>query len=135
MCIMKHYLIGIVLVSNILMGSSAFASENLIDNPKLVDTILVRPGKVFTVTLPENGTTGYSWKIVISADGKNVQQISDRFIAPNTVVPGAGGSHQWKFRAKKRGKTSITFWSAQWWEPTAPITMRRVDVTVDRLMY
>ncbi len=54
------------------------------------------PGEIIRITLAENPTTGYSWDMTIP-EGLTLK--SDEFIARDTELAGAPGTHVWEFEA------------------------------------
>lgn len=73
----------------------------------------------FTITLEENPSTGYQWLYEVK-DSTLVTSISNEFISPETVIPGAGGNHSFVFSIKNDGVTTIQFNLKREWED-API--------------
>lgn len=60
--------------------------------------ILVTKSKSkFTIELPSNVTTGYSWFLVRYND-ELLKPISHEYIKPKEEKPGAGGVEQWTFK-------------------------------------
>jgi predicted secreted protein len=68
-----------------------------------------------TVTLAENGSTGYSWHYTIDNTAAVVFD-SDSTTASPTGVTGASINHTWKFRVLKTDKAQITFKYYRTWE-------------------
>jgi inhibitor of cysteine peptidase len=54
-------------------------------------------GQAFTLLLPENPSTGYTWQLRKKGEPA-AQLLSDAF-EPGRSVPGAPGVHRWQFRA------------------------------------
>ena len=80
-------------------------------------TIDVTIGQTIEVRLPENPTTGFSWKL--TSDGGPACVIADdEFIAP-TGPPGKGGDHTWKFKAVRPGESDIELVYRRRWESSA----------------
>ena len=120
-------LCSLILASVWVLTSSG---TTLAAGPSVIEQVHVKPGKTFTISLPENQTTGYSWQIVAPGNAANIQKGAEGFIWPKQILTGTGGTHTWTFKAKKSGQTSIVFWMAKWWDPTEPITMHRVNVDI-----
>lgn len=64
--------------------------------------IISKKNPVFTLTLPSNPTTGFSWKI--RSYNKNLLTLIDHeFVAPkNKKLMGAPGYEVWTFKANKK---------------------------------
>lgn len=89
-------------------GQKVF-TEN--DNGNMV---VVKKGEVFTVNLPENPSTGYSWNLT-TGDGLTIK--SDRYIPPAQQIPGRGGRHEWAIEASKAGPQKVSGIYKRPWEP------------------
>ncbi|MCQ1537782.1 protease inhibitor I42 family protein [Methanocalculus taiwanensis] len=59
------------------------------------------PGMQFKITLVENPTTGYSWDMAVP---EGLTLVSDEFIAPDTELMGAPGTHVWLIQGDKPGE-------------------------------
>jgi inhibitor of cysteine peptidase len=86
------------------------------DNGRIV-TLAV--GQSFTVTLKENPTTGYQWKMVV---GPGLRQVSDKYTPdaqPSSGPPlaGAGGTYSWVLKAATAGTRTLTGIYARPWVP------------------
>lgn len=84
---------------------------------------VVNVGKIVSITLDENITTGYSWHYsienndLLKLDSENSQgpeTNSQNNSKPNLV--GAGSQHTWNFKGVKQGTTKISFNYYQSWE-------------------
>lgn len=74
-----------------------------------------------TVTLEENGTTGFTWTYI--ADPQDALKLeSDDFIPANSdeKIGGSGGLHEFRLRAQKPGEITLTFNYARSWEDVEP---------------
>jgi len=109
-------------------NANANANANVIDantstNENFNLNKVVNVGKIVSITLDENITTGYSWHYsientdLIKLDSKNSQGSeanSQTKSKPNLV--GAGSQHIWNFKGIKQGTTKIFFKYYQSWE-------------------
>jgi len=66
--------------------------------------VTVASGTAITLRLPENPTTGYRWNMT-PPDGLAV--LKDDFLAPDTQLVGAGGTHEWVISAEKPGNYTL----------------------------
>jgi inhibitor of cysteine peptidase len=59
-----------------------------------------------TLRLPENPTTGYTWKV--ERDGSPVcSKMGDSFTPPRHSRIGSPGTHEWRFRVQEPGAATI----------------------------
>src|SRR6056297_3167536 len=56
----------------------------------------------FSITLQSNPTTGFSW-FLSKYNGKLIQIVSHKYIAPSSKLMGAPGHEVWTFRVTKEG--------------------------------
>ena len=61
-------------------------------------------GESFELVLRENPTAGYRWKI--AEDGEPVCSFTGDDFKPGRL-PGAEGTHRWRFRATQQGHSTI----------------------------
>jgi predicted secreted protein len=71
-------------------------------------------GQAFTLALPENRTTGYSWQV--SKNGRPVCRLVDDSREQNSKLIGAPGVHKWRFVAEKPGAGTIELHLVRPWE-------------------
>jgi inhibitor of cysteine peptidase len=76
--------------------------------------ISLHVGEMFTVRLPENPTTGYTWRL--DKDGSPVcSKVGDSFSPPADSRMGSPGTHEWRFRAEKPGAATIEMRLSRKW--------------------
>ncbi|MGE5397754.1 MAG: protease inhibitor I42 family protein [Chitinophagales bacterium] len=109
-----------------LVGGAMAASYGENDNGKKV-TVL--EGDTFTLQLPSNPSTGYSWGPV-EFDQKVLKQESQEQIPSKTGAIGSAGSEQWVFKANKAGSTQIKVSYSRPWEGRPPAKQYALDVKV-----
>ena len=89
-------------------------------------TIPVRVGEYVMVTLKENPTTGYSWFFqvdAVSGAAGAIEIAGERYVNPESEMPGAGGSRQVMIRAVRSGTGVLTGNCVRSWEKgIAPLT-------------
>lgn len=90
--------------------------------------IIEANGQSFSVSLDENGTTGYLWNYKIGDESIVKLEKSEFTSSAPKGVAGAGGTRIFTFRAVASGKTTIVLNYARSWE-NAPI--KTVTVTVE----
>jgi predicted secreted protein len=86
--------------------------------------VRVAPGDSFTITLPSNPTTGYSWKLGGKLPAGLLKSMGSRYQAPAAGRIGQGGVEDWEFQVLRKGTTKITFEYARPWEKGAPPVKR-----------
>ena len=73
-------------------------------------------GGELTVTLGSNPTTGYQWSENTEiSDESIIKQVSHKFVAPETDVPGTSGKEVWTFEALKKGTVTILLEYSRSW--------------------
>jgi inhibitor of cysteine peptidase len=85
------------------------------DNGK---NVTVAAGTGFTLRLPENPTTGYTWNLT-PPEGLII--VKDGFIAPDTKLVGAGGTREWVFSSKEKVTTLVHAEYRRPWVPAGTI--------------
>jgi inhibitor of cysteine peptidase len=79
-------------------------------------------GDELALVLPENPTTGFRWELV--SDGVPACRLEgDEYRSPSGL-PGAGGTHQWRFRATQAGIGTIELRYRRPWLKDAAKTFR-----------
>lgn len=81
------------------------------------------PGQALSVSLPSNGTTGYSWSVAAFNEGvltRGEPFGQERTDAHPAGMVGVGGQTHWRFIAAAPGETSLTFTYARPWEKDTP---------------
>ncbi|MBP1929995.1 inhibitor of cysteine peptidase [Methanolinea mesophila] len=91
-------------------------------------TITVPVDGKFVVVLAENPTTGYSWNVTVTS---GLEITNDTYIAPETGLVGAGGSHQWDVKAIASGQQEFSgVYMQPWMNATGNETTFTLMVTV-----
>lgn len=83
-------------------------------------------GHEFTIDLPSNPTTGYSWQLTSLPTG-SVQLQNKTFKLANEMenVVGAGGYEVWTFLAVKKETVYLTFEYRRPWEKDQPPAQKK----------
>jgi len=88
----------------------------------------VKPGRTFTLALPSNPSTGYSWQLrPLSAF--TLETVGRKYEVSSAGRAGAGGQELWTFHAGKPGESTIHLSYARAWEKNTPAA-RELAVTV-----
>lgn len=95
-----------------------------------VTTIAGKPGQTFTIELPADRATGYSWSIVAPPDPTVATLMATEFAAVPSPASGTSGHERWVFRVVGPGTTRITFGFGRTWAnaPAERATMFTVVV-------
>jgi inhibitor of cysteine peptidase len=95
------------------------------------DHFEVKVGKMFTVTLESNASTGYSWEIAEPLDETKVKLVESLYNAAKTDRVGAAGVELWVFKAVGAGETTISMKYVRPWEKdAAPAETATFAVTI-----
>jgi len=90
-------------------------------------TITVDSGGEVGLHLEENPTTGFQWSFEeLSAP---LELVHDEYhLAGTPLVPGAGGVHEWRFKAAEPGSYQLRMRYSQAWDETAADRRFAVDI-------
>jgi inhibitor of cysteine peptidase len=77
-------------------------------------------GKIITITLQANPTTGFSWQLVEISDKKILEFVKKEYIVISEKSPGSGGIENWSFKTLKSGKTVVILEYRRPWEKDIP---------------
>ena len=114
--------LSVILLSVCCVGCSRSSMTIDADKSYSGRTLDLRVGDGVKVTLAENPTTGYKWELLARPEPICVI-VSDAYVA-NTAVGtvGAGGVHNWDFRAVDKGTTTVSLaYRRPWEKDVAPV--------------
>ena len=114
--------LSVILLSVCGVGCSRSSMTVNADKSYSGRTLDLRVGDGVKVTLAENPTTGYKWELLARPEPICVI-VSDAYVA-NTAVGtvGAGGVHNWDFRAVDKGTTTVSLaYRRPWEKDVAPV--------------
>lgn len=103
-----------ILIVSILYLSSCDTSKKVIKSvpaEKLTETYTIKATDTLTIKMSSNPSTGYRWYLSSKIKPKVIKYESDNYVAndKNMNIIGGGGTHYWKFSAKKTGEVYIWF--------------------------
>jgi len=102
---MKKFYVFLVFV---LLFALAGCKKNVLYQSDSGKTLTYAVGDEFSIKVPENPTTGYSWRFRTKPKSQMViSQISDRFEEPKNSSLGAGGEHIFVWQAVNAGEAEI----------------------------
>jgi predicted secreted protein len=85
-----------------------------------VEQIRAVAGKEFSITLPANHTTGYSWRLATPLDPATLNLIGNVYHESTSGKVGASGEEVWTFSAPTQGAVQLNFEYVRSFEKTAP---------------
>ncbi len=94
--------------------------------------VIARAGSTFTISLPANRTTGYSWALEDPLNSAVVAYRSKHYVASTSATMGAPGLEMWTFAAVAHGKAIVSLKYARPWEKIAPPAKEALYVIVVR---
>lgn len=114
-----HYYKKLLICLCLMVFSGVLFAEN--------KTIIVSPDHPgFTIKLSSNRTTGYSW-VLKNYDNKLLTLLSHQYVKPNSVLSGAPGYEEWRFKANSsyfeaNKTTTVSLSYVRPWEQNTPTT-------------
>jgi inhibitor of cysteine peptidase len=88
-------------------------------------------GASFTIALPANHTTSYSWRLAKPLDSNTLRQVSETYSEDNSGRLGGGGKELWTFEALRKGSAEIDFEYARPFEKdAAPVNKAKYRIEV-----
>jgi inhibitor of cysteine peptidase len=89
-------------------------------------SVTLAVGESVTLSLPENPTIGYRWRI--TEDGGPVLRLQEDGFTPGGPALGAGGTHRWTWQAVQPGQAGLRLGYVRPWgtDPAA----RQFAVTI-----
>ena len=125
---------GLVLIALVAAGA-AFAMSTDEPSEATVYTadddgtsIVLEPGESFSVVLPGNATTGYSWQVE-GIDASILSAAEPVYVSDSELV-GAGGVYTFTFTAAAAGETELRLVYLRPWEQVEPLQTFTMTVTV-----
>jgi inhibitor of cysteine peptidase len=87
-------------------------------------------GESFTLELPTNPSTGYSWMWMNKSNASLLDSINYTYVPKKPIMMGSGGTAVWKFKGIKKGIDSIQLNYCRPWELNAPVQVKTIVVKV-----
>jgi len=120
---MRQKIVGIgvlLVISIVLIAWFGFMSPG--------DTIKVKKGDAFSISLESNPTTGYSWQPQF--DSNYVQLVDSDYVPSQPNLIGGGGKETFDFLALSSGTTEITFSYMRPWGSKPPLETKVFKVVI-----
>jgi predicted secreted protein len=99
---------------------SGFTRNYVFSRTATVAMLAVEPDSTWTILLPSNRTTGYSWQLAPLPDSASIASVGHKYEAGAAGLPGAGGAERWTFHVKHQGESTLNFTYARPWEKSNP---------------
>ncbi|MFZ0882723.1 MAG: protease inhibitor I42 family protein [Candidatus Acidiferrales bacterium] len=97
-----------------------------------VEEIRAVAGKEFSIKLPANHTTGYSWRLTTKLDPATLTLVSNTYNESTSGMVGASGEEVWTFSAPTKGTTQLVFEYVRPFEKnTPPIKIANFSVVIE----
>jgi predicted secreted protein len=130
---LKKRLVNLCGIAILMAGSASFAKTQLVHDANKVVNITGNQTE-FTVELPANATTGYSWVLQDNYNADLIVPVSYHYVVPDKKLVGAPGTAQWTFRVKKDAlivptKMTVTLNYMRPWETAVAKTQTITVVT------
>ncbi len=98
-----------------------FAQENFAHKFR---AMRVPPGRIITLSLDSNPTTGFSWQLVGIPDKKVLRFVNRGYVPLTQDKIGSPGVEKWSFRTLESGQTVIVLEYRRPWEKDLPAAKR-----------
>jgi predicted secreted protein len=94
-------------------------------------TIRVKAGKPFAVSLEGAAGTGFRWELASSATTTRFVTLLSEDREATSTVPGGPTVQHFHFSAQSPGKLELTFQYRRSWEASDSGTVRTIEVQID----
>jgi len=111
----------LILILSLGLARLAFAQK---DFSREFKVMRVPQGKIITIALNANPTTGFSWRLVSISDKNVLEFVKKEFLATGGKLVGAGGVENWSFKTLKGGQAVIVLEYSRSWEKDIPAVKR-----------
>lgn len=103
------------------LSSLVFAQKDFSREFKVMRVPL---GKIITIALDANPTTGFSWQLVSISDKNVLEFVKKEFSSAKEKLIGSGGVENWSFKTLKSGEAVIVLEYSRIWEKNVPAAKR-----------
>lgn len=83
-------------------------------------SVTVKNGQLFEISLKGNPTTGYNWEAAPPFDDRLLSQVGMPEFKPDSNLLGAPGMQVFRFKALKKGETTLKLVYRRPWEKDVP---------------
>jgi len=124
----RFTLICLVFLSVLLQACSTYSIQ--IGPEQNGSTVTLKEGENFTVTLPSNPSTGYSWQPEF--DAAFLSQVVEAEFEAESSLAGAGGAEIFEFKAVQPGTTTLTLnYERPWEENVDPVETFQIKLIIE----
>jgi predicted secreted protein len=109
---------------------SGFTSKYVFSRIASEKMLIVESGSTWTILLPSNRTTGYSWKLAPLSNPASVENVGHTYQASTVGLPGAGGEERWAFHAVGQGESTLSLTYGRPWQKNNPAKTLSFDIRV-----
>jgi predicted secreted protein len=109
---------------------SGFTPKYVFSRVASVKMFRVESGSTWTILLPSNKTTGYSWNLASLPEAAAVESVGHKYEAQARGLAGAGGDERWTFHAARQGESTLNFSYMRPWEKNKPAKTLSLDIRV-----
>jgi inhibitor of cysteine peptidase len=93
-------------------------------------TVTVAAGRVITIELPGNPTTGFSWAATVG-NPSMLREVSPPVYTPSSRALGGGGNYTFQYKVGAAGQTDLTLVYRRSWETgVAPLKTFKLTVFI-----
>jgi inhibitor of cysteine peptidase len=97
-------------------------------------TVNLAAGQLLEISLGENPTTGYRWRLVEAATATHSSKcvlVKDLYEPGHARVAGQGGTHRWQFQAAESGACTLELeYRRSWQKGVSPERTFRIHVEI-----
>lgn len=115
-----------------LQAASSAQMQQQSDTKANKETIETKVGRQFTIELPANASTGYSWYWLVNEPTKDIPftLIKKEYAAKRSDMVGSDGIMTFIFKATRAGSATLMLYHKRLWEKNSDTDMRRYTVTI-----
>lgn len=127
---MKKCIVITILSAALILPAIAMAQQNA-NIIRMIHRKQVSQGKLFTITLPSNPATGYTW--ILRTLPSPISLVSSLYRQLSHCKPGmtgCTGEQIYTFRAEKSGQGTIELYYARPWEQENKVYKKRAEYVV-----
>jgi len=115
---MKNFVVKLsVIVLFLVLTVCAFAEKDFSQKFKAVR---VPPGKIISIPLEANPSTGFSWQLVKISDNSVLEFVKKQYVGFSEKLAGSERIEKWSFKTLKIGKAVIILEYRRPWEKNVP---------------
>ncbi|MBU0548075.1 MAG: protease inhibitor I42 family protein [Candidatus Omnitrophica bacterium] len=118
---MKNFISKLAIILLVCLVRLVFAQSDFSRDFKVMR---VPQGKIISIALNANPTTGFSWRLVSISDKNVLEFVKKEFFSAKEKLAGVGGVEKWSFKTLKSGQATIILEYIREWEKDVPAAKR-----------